>query len=266
MLIFVILDDGSERTLLLSAATKHLGRNGAAEDLVLWTILQETDTLAGATVHLQQDIHHPGCIHLQQDGPCRTKLPSRYNAEMPPSPQRPPFACLLQSLTSSSLDLITPHLITPIEHVHLGPPGAPAALKTRLGWTLQGHTQLLDQSTLQQCLLTTSLAPKSNLLYNIEKLWQVDVLPFQDKKITTWSKQVTEAMSLDSINGIDHYSTHLLHTNMAPQIHAPKVAVIPILRRREKQLERKPELATIYYQKVMKLVNAGYIAISTQIK
>jgi hypothetical protein len=57
-----------------------------------------------------------------------------------------------------------PHLITPIEHVRQGPTGAPEALKTRLGWTLQGPTHLLDQSTPQQCLLPTSPAPKADLL------------------------------------------------------------------------------------------------------
>jgi hypothetical protein len=39
-----ILDNGSECTLLLSTVTKHLGLDGAAEDLLLWTILQESNT------------------------------------------------------------------------------------------------------------------------------------------------------------------------------------------------------------------------------
>lgn len=36
-----------------------------------------------------------------------------------------------------------PHLITPIEPVRLGPPGGPAAVRTRLGWALQGPTRLV---------------------------------------------------------------------------------------------------------------------------
>ena len=48
-----------------------------------------------------------------------------------------------------------PHLITPVEPVRLGPPGGLAAVRTRLGWTLQGPTRLVKQGLRpQQCLYT----------------------------------------------------------------------------------------------------------------
>lgn len=37
-----------------------------------------------------------------------------------------------------------PHLITAVEPIRLGPTGGPAAIKTRLGWTLQGPLQHLQ--------------------------------------------------------------------------------------------------------------------------
>lgn len=52
------------------------------------------------------------------------------------------------------------HLITPVEQVRLGPPGAPAAVKTRLGWALQGPTKhIKQQSITQQCLKSPPSPP-----------------------------------------------------------------------------------------------------------
>lgn len=45
---YAILDDGSERTMLMSSAADHLGLH--AESLVLRTIQQDTEKIKGATV------------------------------------------------------------------------------------------------------------------------------------------------------------------------------------------------------------------------
>lgn len=45
-----ILDDGSERTMLLSAAARELGFQGMREDLPLRTIRQDVQTLRGSSV------------------------------------------------------------------------------------------------------------------------------------------------------------------------------------------------------------------------
>lgn len=39
-----------------------------------------------------------------------------------------------------------PHLLFSKERVCFGPPGSPAALHTRLGWTLQGPTSLGEKT------------------------------------------------------------------------------------------------------------------------
>lgn len=51
-----------------------------------------------------------------------------------------------------------PPLITPVEPVHLGPPNCPAAIKTCLGWTLQGPNQEIKHHLpRQQCLFSVRL-------------------------------------------------------------------------------------------------------------
>ncbi|RXN18779.1 hypothetical protein ROHU_026072 [Labeo rohita] len=47
---YAILDDGSERTMLLPEAVEKLGLHKKPEDLALRTIRQEVQTLKGATV------------------------------------------------------------------------------------------------------------------------------------------------------------------------------------------------------------------------
>lgn len=69
------------------------------------------------------------------------------------------------------------HLITPVECVRVGPPGGPAAVKTRLSWTLQRPTKYIkQQQTPQQCLRISTLSPVTEHLQNVKGLWQL-VLP-----------------------------------------------------------------------------------------
>ena len=49
---YALLDDGSERTMLLPDATERLGLDGTPEDLALRTIRQDVQTLKGASVSL----------------------------------------------------------------------------------------------------------------------------------------------------------------------------------------------------------------------
>ncbi len=72
-----------------------------------------------------------------------------------------------------------PHLLTPIEPVRLGPPGGPAAVRTCLGWTLQGPTEELSSHLSPDQCFFTSLQPVNDLYANVERLWQMDVLPYQ---------------------------------------------------------------------------------------
>lgn len=108
-----------------------------------------------------------------------------------------------------------PHLLCSTERVVLGPPGSPAALHTGLGWTLQGPISFLQEasSTFQCHFLAAS--SKDQLQMDVEKLWQVDVIPYAlISKTTDRSKRDQEALECleqrteqVKINGIARYAT-----------------------------------------------------------
>lgn len=83
-----------------------------------------------------------------------------------------------------------PHLITPIEPVRLGPPGGPAAVRTRLGWSLQGPATVFgDNVNSHQCLHIAVNPSMTELFQKVERLWQADVIPNRSEKSVTRSKQ-----------------------------------------------------------------------------
>lgn len=72
-----------------------------------------------------------------------------------------------------------PHLITPVQPVHAGPSGGPVAIRTQLGWSLQGPVEAIHFSPgVQQCLRIATASASSELLRNVERLWQLDTLPY----------------------------------------------------------------------------------------
>ncbi|KAL0992601.1 hypothetical protein UPYG_G00095580 [Umbra pygmaea] len=127
-------------------------------------------------------------------------------------------------------------LITPVEPVHLGPPGGPAAVHTRLGWVLQGPSKFLHHRlTPQQCLFTACAHPEAELFSHVEKLWQLDTLPYRSERFITRSKQDTEAVrQLEEktirveVNEVRRYATPLLWKENLPLLHAPKEAVLTL--------------------------------------
>jgi len=135
------------------------------------------------------------------------------------------------------------HLITPTVPVRLGPIGSPAAVKTRLGWTLQGpitdyHTQ--PSSVPVQCLLTSFRSPADELHYHVEKLWKLDTLPVRSEKAVIRSRQDQQAIELleqaterVQVSGVNHYATPLLRLANSPLLNIPQSAVMSRLRNTE---------------------------------
>ncbi|XP_073721977.1 uncharacterized protein [Misgurnus anguillicaudatus] len=159
-----------------------------------------------------------------------------------------------------------PHLITPIEPVRLGPPGGPAAVKTRLGWTLQGPTHEVRREITHQCFFTTVL-PNTELFANVEKLWQMDVIPYRSDRVVTRSKLDQEAIRLlqektvrVDVQGTMRYATPLLRQQSMPHLTMPKEAVLPLLRSVERRLLKNSEQASAYQCEITKLKEAGYVA------
>lgn len=105
------------------------------------------------------------------------------------------------------------------------------------------------------------------LLKDVEKLWQVDVIPFsQTPKHALQSKLDKKALEcldektkLEEINGIKRYVTPLLRVEKAPVLKASQEAVMPALRRMERRLAKDPAQAAIYEQEIQKLTEAGCV-------
>lgn len=157
-----------------------------------------------------------------------------------------------------------PHLLAPVEPVRLGPPGGPAAIRIRLGWTLQGPTRCVQQKlSHQQCLFTTVSPQTTELMKNVQRLWQMDVLPFRSDKLVAWSKEDHEAIALleakttrVEVDGVLRYATPLLRKRQAPPFQATEETVMPSLRSTEKRLAKNPQLAEAYCEEICKLVRA----------
>lgn len=273
---YAVLDDGSERSIILPQAVKHLQLNRDPETLALRTVRQDVVQLQGAAVTFQvSSLQQPNkryCIHkaftsdnlaLADHTYPVTTLQAQYDhlRHLPiPNINR------AQPLLLIGSDM--PHLIVPLKPVRSGPPGSPVAVLTHFGWTLQGPTNIAEVfSSEQQCLHISSIAEKTELLQHVERLWQTDTLPYVNEKTATRSKQDHHAMALletatcrTNIEGVQRYATPLLRRPGAPPLHASKEAVLPSLRSTERRLAKDAQRAERYCHEINKLKEAGYVA------
>ena len=266
---YAVLDDGSERTVLLSTAAVKLGLRGTPEDLPLRTVRQDIEVIRGANVSFKiSPIGHTHRLYHIAGAFTSSNL-SLADHSYPVSTLQRKYKHL-RGLPLESFDGVSPllligsdqtHLIPPIEPVRSGPPGGPAAIKTNLGWTLQGPARGLPQyCPSKSCLLTSTNLATSELLRNVERLWQVDTLPFRSEKLVTRSKEDQEAIALledktvrVNVDGIYRYATPLLRRKTAPHFQASPEAVMPSLRSTERRLMKDPDKAAAYEAEISKL-------------
>ncbi|XP_067294186.1 uncharacterized protein [Pseudorasbora parva] len=271
---YALLDDGSERTILLHSAAQQLELTGRPEELVLRTVRQDLHKLRGASVTFTvSPASQPKTsfrIHQAFTAETLGLAEHTYPVE---ELQRKfhhlqglqlPHVQSVQPLLLIGSDY--PALITPVEPVRLGPPNGPAAIKTRLGWTLQGPTQeIKHRLPSQQCLFTATSDSYTDLYRQVEKLWQLDVLPYRSEKLITRSKQDHEAISLLEsktirvpVDGVARYATPLLRVKDMPLLQASADTTLPCLRGIERRLARDAAQAEAYQVEMNKLKEAGY--------
>ncbi len=94
----------------------------------------------------------------------------------------------------------------------------------------------------------------------------MDLLPCRNEKVIHHSKQDQESVELleaktvcVDIDGIQWYSTPVLHVRDMPALHASKEAVIVNLRSTERRLSKDTERAAAYCAEINKLEQAGYV-------
>ncbi|XP_049321160.1 uncharacterized protein LOC111190943 [Astyanax mexicanus] len=272
---YAVLDDGSERTILLPAAAQKLGLCGPSETLALRTIRHDVQTLPGMTVTFRvSPITQPNRAFVIMDAFTADRL-SLADHTYPVDSLKLKYKHLqdipLQAFDRVSPTLLigadNPHLLTPLEPVRLGPPGGPAAIKTRLGWTLQGPSRLTElRLSSQQCLFTSLSPLEVELRRNVEKLWQLDTLPQRCEKQVTRSREDQQAIDLleaktirVEVDGVLRYATPLLWKKNFPALQAPMEAVMPRLRGLEKRLSKDPESVDIYIAEIKKLETSGVV-------
>ncbi|XP_058508983.1 uncharacterized protein LOC131475122 [Solea solea] len=274
---YAVLDDGSERSIILPCAVKRLNLIAQPETLTLRTVHQDVVQLHGASVafyvsslpkpeekyHVRQAFTADNLGLSEHSYPVRI-LQRRYKhlRHLPL-----PLVDRAQPLLLIGSDMA--HLLTPIEPVQLGPPGGPIAVHTKLGWSLQGPTSV-DQvpASNQQCLFTATVSPTSELFKNVERLWQIDTLPYTSEKQVTRSKQDQQALNLlqtstvrVNVEGVQRYATPLLRRANSTTLQASMEAVLPSLRATERRLAKDPQRAEVYCQEIYKLEKMGYVAV-----
>ncbi len=272
---YAVLDDGSERTILLNEAAQRLGLQGEMEDLALRTVRQEVRTIHGRSVSFsiapvscpERSYHIKGAFTAKELNLVQHTYPI---ADLQRSYRHLQDLPLHDVNKAQPLVLIGsdyPHLITPVEPVRLGPPGGPAAVHTKLGWTLQGPSRLLKPHLQpQECLFISCASPEAELFGQVERLWQLDTLPYQSEKVVSRSRQDAKAIHIleekttrIDVNGVQRYATPLLWKESLPPLNAPKEAVMALLCSTERKLAKDPKRAAAYESEIQKLSQAGYV-------
>ncbi|XP_028296698.1 uncharacterized protein LOC114458488 [Gouania willdenowi] len=274
LLTHAILDDGSERTIILSAAVHYLQLEKTVESIKLRTIRQEVSELKGANVTFnisppqrpQTEHHISSAFTAAELNLAKQSCPMDTLRQKYPHLSDVPFEAFKDVQPMLLIGSDNAHLITPLSQVKAGPLGTPVAVETKLGWAIQGPATFLHEPTEASCLHTSLLpSPTQVLRHNVEKLWQLDVLPFRSEKEATRSKQDREALELlqnqterVEVDGVFRYATPLLRHRNAPKLHAGTESVMALLRATEKRLIKDPDLAAVYNAEIHRLEQAGY--------
>ncbi len=88
-------------------------------------------------------------------------------------------------------------------------------MHTALGWALQGTEESTpSHSSVHQCLFVSTACPDDLLYRNVEKLWQLDILPYRNEKLVVRSREDQEAIKLlecktqrIQLNDVQRYAT-----------------------------------------------------------
>ncbi|KAL0188999.1 hypothetical protein M9458_016098, partial [Cirrhinus mrigala] len=273
---FALMDDGSERTILLSAAVEALGIQGVPEDLPLRTVRDDVQVICGRAIAFQISPVYRPQIRYQISHAFTADRLNLSRQSYPVEQLRRRYGQLrglpIHSLTDVQPLLLIgsdqPHLITPTEPVRWGGPGPPVAVRTHPGWTLQGPVSSMGcPATPRQCLLTSLMPAQSELLHHVQKLWQLDTVPYRECKEVTRSKQDQEAIQLLDhetltldIEGVRRLATPLLRHKDMPLLKE-RESVLSNLRSVERRLLKDPERAETYRAEMRRLLEAGAVRV-----
>ncbi|KAL4009372.1 hypothetical protein ACER0C_003224 [Sarotherodon galilaeus] len=256
---FAVLDDGSEKTVVLPAAVKSLGLEQEEATLALQTIRRDVIQMKGGFVSFQVSP--------------RAKPKVRYKSC--PAEQLKKKYLHLQNVHLEGFNQIQPlvligsdntDLITPVRPVLRGSSKGPVAICTRLGWAIQGPASSMPTSERDLQCLNMCLSPAEALHQDVKRLWQLDAPPYRTEKEVTRSKEDREAVAMLEtktirvpVDGVERYATPLLRRSDFPHMCVSPEAVKGLLRSTECKLAKNPDLTLTYSQEIHRLVDSGYV-------
>ncbi|XP_076135495.1 uncharacterized protein LOC143118304 [Alosa pseudoharengus] len=277
---YAILDDGSERTIILTSAASQLQLKGPEEILNLRTVRHEVIPMSGETISC-----HISPVSRKK---IRFSIANAFTAPVLNLAEHSCHASDLQREYSHLRGLPLPdfvharpliligsdhsHLLVPKEPVRIGPYGGPIAVHTALGWAVQGPANALPRSPTSeaQALFTlcdrVSCPATAELMENVERLWRLDSFPHRKDKEVTRSKQDHYCLELletktavNKVGEVLRYATPLLRAPNSPQLFSSVHTLLPWLRGTERRLKKDQELIEIYNQEIQKLVDMEYV-------
>lgn len=271
---FAVLDDGSEKTVVLPAAVKSLGLEQEEATLSLRTIRRDVIQMEGGFVSFQ--------VSPRAKPKVRYKVTHAFTADQLslatqscPADQLKKKYLHLQKAQIEGFNQVQPlvligsdnaHLITPVRPVLRGSSKGPVAVCTKLGWAIQGPASSMPTSEGDLQCLNMCLSPAEALHQDVKRLWQLDASPYRTEKEVTRSKEDREAVAMLEtktlrvpVDGVERYATPLLRRRDFPRMCVPPEAVKGLLRSTERKLAKNPDLTLTYSQEIHRLVDSGYV-------
>ncbi|XP_022079226.1 uncharacterized protein LOC110973069 [Acanthaster planci] len=267
---YCLLDDGSNFSMMPMEAAEALQLRGTATEIPIATARDACTPCRGQMLDFDiAPLDDPDMrIHVSNVFSSPMLRLSEHSVPAQDLQRRWPH---LQNLPLHDCQKVTPLLLLGSDRPDLvipresrfGPENAPVAVKTRLGWALQGPTmrrggrgKLHYQSSEQDAVLHE----------NVCRLWNMDVQMYTQRKQVTRSKQDQRAVDLleakstfVEIGNVRRVATPLLWRLGKPTFSCPASAVLPSLKRNEQRLLRDPDLAKIHCGKIQELKEGGLV-------
>ena len=257
---YCLLDDAANFSMMLAEAADALNLKGRKMEMPIATARQECTPCKGAIMK----------FHIAPISDPSNKIPMSnvFSSEMLRLSEHTVPARNLQKRWTHLKDLPLhdcknvrpllligsdrPNLIVPIES-HFGPEGAPVAVRTKLGWAVQGPTMNYRRRNEINLLCRQSQSESDAVLHeNVHRLWRNDVQMYADRKQVGRSKQDQGAVDLLNskstymmVEGVKRIATPLLWRCDEEMLSCPASSVLPALRRNERHLKKDPERAEV---------------------
>ncbi|XP_022103013.1 uncharacterized protein LOC110985885 [Acanthaster planci] len=270
-----LLDDAANFSMMLPEAVKALNLKGKRTEMPIATAREECTPCRGTVLNLEMapesdpsnrievsNVFSSPMLRLSEHSVPVTELRRRWPhlRDLPLTDCKDVHPLML--IGSDRADLIVP-----IES-HFGPEGAPVAVRTKLGWAVQGPV-LTDRcrGEVNHLQGLTSREADEVLHESVCRMWQNDVQMYSERKQVTRSKQDQRAVDLleskstyVEVSGVRRVATPLLWRCEEDTFFSPASSVLPALRRNERRLEKNPDLAEINHKKIQELREAGLVS------